>query len=122
MGDAGERRLSRRYKLRLAVQFRVSEGRTLSRWRAGRTCDMSTSGVIFRCGQPLPTNSHIEMVINWPSQRDDLQPICLRAAGQVVRSHGRKVAVRMTFCRMVIETATSPPKTAASGTATFLEE
>ncbi len=83
---------------------------------------MSTSGVIFRCGQPLPANAHIEMVINWPSKRDDLQPICLRAAGHVVRTHGRKVAVRMTFCRMVIEKATSSPKTATSGSATSLEE
>ena len=115
MGNAGERRLNRRYKIGLAIQFRVSEDRNLSRWRTGRTCDMSTGGVIFRCGRPLPVNAHIEMVIHWPAKHDNRYPICLRAAGHVVRSHGRMMAVRMTFCRMFIETATSPPGAAASG-------
>ena len=113
MGNVGERRLSRRYKVGLAVQFRVSEGRSISRWRSGKICDMSTSGVVFRCSQPMPVNSHIELIIEWPSKQDDLHPICLRAAGHVVRSHGRKVAVRMTFCRMVIERAVAAPRAAA---------
>jgi PilZ domain len=114
MGNAGERRQHRRYKVGLAIQFRVSEGRTLSKWRVGRTCDMSTGGVIFRCGQPLPVNAHIEMIIDWPSKQDNRYPICLRAAGHVVRRHGRMMAVRMTFCQMYIEKATFPPGAAAS--------
>ena len=107
MGKTGERRLSRRYKIGLAIQFRVSDGRTMSKWRAGRVCDMSTRGINFRCGQLLPVNAQIELVVDWPVKYDDRSPICLRAAGYVVRSHGRKTSVRMTFCRMVIETATS---------------
>jgi hypothetical protein len=105
MGKTGERRLSRRYRVSLAIQFRISDGRTMSKWRAGKICDMSTGGVIFRCGQALPVNAQIEMVIDWPPKHDNLYPICLRAAGHVVRSQGRKTAVRMTFCRMVIEKA-----------------
>jgi c-di-GMP-binding flagellar brake protein YcgR len=113
MGNTGERRQSRRYKIGLTLQFRVSEGRTISRWRAGKTCDMSTGGLVFRCGQELPVNAHIEMIIDWPSKQDE-QPICLRAAGHVMRRQGRKIAVRMTFCRMVIEKPAMAPKAAAS--------
>ena len=119
MGDAAERRLSRRYKIRLPIQFRVSEGRTISRWRRGRTCDVSTRGIVFRSGQPVPAHAQVEMIVDWPSKRDDLYPITLRAAGHVVRSEGRKIAVRMTFCRMVIESGAGSPKTIASGSDTF---
>ena len=55
------------------------------------------------------------MVIDWPSKKSTLHPICLRALGDVVRSHDKKIAVRMTFCRMGIEKATSPAVNAASG-------
>jgi hypothetical protein len=108
MRNSGERRLSWRYKVGLAIQVRVSEGRTVSKWRTGRTYDMSTSGVMFRCGHPLPENAQVEMIIDWPAKQDDRHPIFLLATGDVVRIRGKKVAVRMTFCRMVIEKA--PPK------------
>ena len=113
MGKAEERRLRWRYKVGLPVQFRVTEGKTVSRWRTGRTCNVSTSGVLFRCAQNLPENAHVEMIIGWPAKQGDLYPISLRAAGDVVRIRGRKIAVRMTFCRMVIEKAAPPSMFAA---------
>jgi hypothetical protein len=58
------------------------------------------------------------MVIDWPSKQDSLYPICLRAAGHVVRRHGRMMAVRMTFCQMVVEKATSPPGAAVANSGT----
>ena len=118
MGNSGERRLSGRYKVGLAIQVRGSEGRTVSRWRTGKTCDISTSGVMFRCGQTLPVNAQVEMIIDWPAKQDNLYPIFLLAAGDVVRIRGRKMAVRMSFCRMVIEKAPTKPMVAAVGAGT----
>jgi hypothetical protein len=103
MRDSGERRLSWRYKIGLGIQVRVAEGRTVSKWRTGKIYDMSTRGILFRCGQPLPVNAQVEMIIDWPAKQDDRYPIFLLASGDVVRIRGKKIAVRMTFCRMVIE-------------------
>jgi hypothetical protein len=110
MRDSGERRLSWRYKVGLGIQVRVAEGKTVSKWRAGKTYDISTRGIMFRCGQPLPVNTQVEMIIDWPAKHDDRYPIFLLASGDVVRIRGKKIAVRMTFCRMVIEKAHAKPK------------
>jgi hypothetical protein len=123
MRDSGERRLNWRYKVGLGIQVRVAEGRSVSKWRAGKTYDISTRGIMFRCGQPLPVNAKVEMIIDWPAKHGDRYPIFLLASGDVVRIRGKKIAVRMTFCRMVIEKAhpkpvVVPPLAAAACTAT----
>jgi hypothetical protein len=56
------------------------------------------------------------MVIDWPSTHG--HPICLFALGDVVRSHHKKIAARMTFQRMGIEKATFPAVNAASNSST----
>ena len=89
------------------------DGRGTATWYTGRTYDISTTGVNFRCNEAVPVNGHIEVVIDWPSKQSTLHPICLRAAGHVVRSEDGKVAVWMTSCRMVIEKPTSPAVNAA---------
>jgi hypothetical protein len=112
MGNTGDRRVSRRYRVVVRLWYRISGGGTISRWRAGKTCDLSSTGVSFRCGHSLATAARLEMVIDWPSKRGGIHPICLRAAGRVVRSDDGKIAVWTTSCRMVIEKATSPPTAA----------
>lgn len=106
MENTSERRLSRRYKIGIEIRFRVSEDGTTSKWRAGRTCDLSNTGVFFRCSHSLPPHAHLEMVIDWPSKQSSIHPIFLCAAGHVVRSHDGEVAVWMTSSRLVIEKAT----------------
>ncbi len=115
MGKMGERRLSRRYTIIVALRYRVSEGEGVSKWRSGKTCELSSTGVSFRCRRALRVNALIEMVIEWPSKHHALQPVCLRAEGRVARSGDGKVAVRMTSCRMVVEHATPPRVMAARG-------
>ena len=114
MGNASERRLCRRYRIVTTIRYRVSERGNLSRWQAGRTCDMSSAGVFFRCRHPLPPDAHLEVVIDWPANQGGAQPIFLRAVGHVVRSLDGEVAVRMTSPRLVIGKATSKPATPAT--------
>ena len=113
MENISERRLSRRYKIRIAIRFRISESGTISKWRVGRTSNMSNSGVFFRCGHSLPLDSHIEMVIDWPSKQGGVHPIFLRAAGRVVRSHDGEIAVSLTSSRLVIEKAAAATSNSA---------
>ena len=81
----------------------------MSEWQAGRTCDMSNTGVSFRCPHSLPPGAHLEMVIDWPSKQGSIHPIFLRAAGHVLRSRDGEVAVWMTSSRLVVEKAPSTP-------------
>lgn len=102
MDNANERRLCRRYRIVTAIRYRVSERGNITRWLNGRTCDLSSTGVFFRCRHPLPPDAHVEMVIDWPSKQGSFHHIFLRAAGDVVRRHDGEVAVRMTCSRLVI--------------------
>jgi hypothetical protein len=115
MGTDGERRLSLRYKVSLVVRFRPLDAKKTGKWHVGRTCDMNTLGVCFQCRAAVPLNSHIEMVMEWPTKHDNLRPIYLRAVGRVVWGDGGKIAVRMSFCRMHIETVIPARDAAASG-------
>ena len=75
---------------------------------------MSSTGVSFRCRHALPIAAHLEMLIDWPSKRGSIHPICLGAAGYIVRSDAGKVAMWVTSCRMVIEKVTPTAVIAAS--------
>ena len=57
---------------------------------------------------------YLEMLIDWPSKRGRIHPICLGAAGYIVRSDAGKVAMWVTSCRMVIEKVTPTAVIAAS--------
>ena len=114
MRDTGDRRLSRRYEVGpVPIRVRVLPVSTASEWHVAALLDLSGNGVSFLCGQPLPVNTRIEMVIDWPAQQS-LPPIRLRALGNVVRCHDGKIAARMTFYRMGIEQATSAAVNTAS--------
>ena len=111
----GERRLSRRYDVAVAIRVRVlpSAGAP-SEWRTGTVLDLSSTGIRFQCARPLPINSRVEMVVDWPAGRNTRQPVCLRASGDVVRSHGNQTAARMTSSRMGIEKAAASRTASAS--------
>lgn len=111
---AGERRLSQRYEVGLPIRVRVLSASTASEWRVGTVLDLSSTGVSFQCGQPLPVNTRIEMVIGWPSQQSTLHPIYLGASGNVVRSHDEEVAARITSSQMAIENSIFAAVNAAS--------
>ncbi len=91
-----DRRINRRYDLRLPLHYRVSQKGQPPRSGSGMSCDLSTSGIAFRCRRPLPVGSHIEMTIAWPARYADMYPMDLVITGFVVRSDSGRTAVRMT--------------------------
>jgi len=110
----GDRRLSRRYAVGLAMRVRVLQTGTPSEWSTATVRDLSSTGVSFQCRRPLPEDARIEMVIDWPSSPNTPHPVCLRASGDVVRTHGNRTAARITSCRMGIEKAAPSAATASS--------
>ena len=111
----GEHRQSPRYEVDLAMRFRVLPASTVSEWRVGTVLALSSTGVSFQCGQPLPANTRIEMVIDWRSRQSTLRPICLPASGDAVRNSDRRVAVQITASRMGIERPRRSSKRSGSG-------
>jgi hypothetical protein len=95
-------RANRRYELRLALHYRVSVKGAATRAGSGTTCDISTSGLSFRCRRTLPVGAHIEIMIDWPAKYRDIDPITLQVTGFIVRCDGNRTAVRMTWRKFKI--------------------
>ncbi len=111
---AGDRRLSRRYDLRLPLQYHLSLKGEPTRSGSGLSLDVSTSGVSFRSRRPLPVGAHIEIVVNWPVRYGDVYPIDLQVTGFVVRSDDNRTAVRMTSHKFrVAQVAAEPVRATA---------
>jgi hypothetical protein len=91
-----------RFNLQLPIHFRVSQRGETSRWASGVTCDMSSTGVTFRCRKALPVGAHIEMAIEWPERQDSYQ-MELLATGFVVSSSATKAEVNMTAHRFRVD-------------------
>ena len=98
-----DRRTKRRYKLRLEMQFRVCGHWSVSRWAKAGLRDISSGGVCFRCSKPCPVGSYVEMIIDWPVKRDDLQKMSIEATGVVVRCERGRIGVRLTSCELRVE-------------------
>jgi hypothetical protein len=95
-GTDVERRVNRRYDIRLPLHYRVSEDGHPPRSGTGMTYDLSTYGVGFHCRRPLPVGARIFMSIAWPTKYQDVHPIDLLVTGSVVRSESGRTAVRVT--------------------------
>ena len=78
------------------------------------SCDLSTSGIGFRCRRPLPVGAHIEMTIAWPAKYAEIYPIDLVVTGFVVRSDAGRTAVRVTSRKLRTDTVTATPYRASA--------
>ncbi len=106
----GERRENRRYRVHLAIHYRVSQRASLPYTGSGSTRDISISGLSFRCRRTLPVGSHIELNVDWPARHRDAFPIELQLTGFVVRSDSGRTAVRITSHRFrVVEIPVQQP-------------
>ena len=106
---SGDRRVNRRYDIRLPLHYRVSIKGEPSRSGSGMTIDMSTCGISFRSRKPLPIGAHVEVVVDWPAKYSDVYPIDLQITGFVVRSDSGRSAVRMTSRKFRVAVTPAEP-------------
>lgn len=92
-GIAGDRRQDRRYELQLDVKWKLIRRRRVLDTGTGQTVDMSSGGVLFDAGRHLPEGLNVELSITWPVLLHNIAPMQLVAAGRIVRSSGRRVAI-----------------------------
>jgi hypothetical protein len=61
----------------------------------GRTIDLSSSGLRFTADRPLPVGQGIRLYIDWPALLNGKVKMQLAISGEVVRTHGTEVALRI---------------------------
>ena len=63
---AGDRRRDKRYELQLDVRWKLIRRRRLLESGEGRTLDVSSGGILFDAGRPLPAGLNVELSVTWP--------------------------------------------------------
>jgi hypothetical protein len=80
------RRGSERMAIEREVQYRVLNSKTTEPAVAGKTLNISSSGVLFTTDAVLLPGRRVELSINWPAQLDNKCALKLVARGRIVRS------------------------------------
>lgn len=89
-----ERRQHRRYALRLDVQYRFLNSRTIEgRTGSGRTLNISSHGLLFETDAPLPDRGEITLDVRWPFLLDNAHHLKFVVRGWIVRSEANATAV-----------------------------
>jgi len=91
-----ERRSHKRYPIELDLRYKLFNRARVMQEGLGRTCDLSTGGVLFRLDQSLPKGSRAELSVDWPLRLDGVCPLQVLISGQVVRSWAKAAVVRIT--------------------------
>ncbi len=92
---SGDRRENRRYELVLELKWKLVRRRKVLESGSGRTLDLSSGGVLFEAGRPLPVGLQVEMSIAWPALLHNVAPMQLVVSGRVVRTDGARAAIQM---------------------------
>jgi hypothetical protein len=91
----GERRFDRRYDIALEVRWKLVRRRKVLDSGTGRTIDLSSGGILFEAGRPLPVGLNVELWIAWPALLHNVSPMQLVVSGRIVRTNGSLAAIHM---------------------------
>ncbi|HEV3199467.1 MAG TPA: PilZ domain-containing protein [Bryobacteraceae bacterium] len=76
------RRKHRRFAMELELRYTLTSGQT----GTGEVLNMSTGGMLFRCGTVLPIGELIRADLTWPFLLEGGESLELRVHGMVLRS------------------------------------
>jgi PilZ domain-containing protein len=86
---------SSRFPIQTELRYRTLNQREAILSGAGRTLNISSSGVLFTSDHDLPVGTRLEVYINWPAQLNDNCLLNLVARGRVMRHTGGQLAVQI---------------------------
>lgn len=90
-----DRRQSDRFPIEREVRYKVLSKRLGDEAGAGKTLNMSSSGVLFTTDQMLIPGKRLELAISWPAQLNNKCALKLVARGRVVRCDRGQAAVEI---------------------------
>ena len=91
----GDRRKDRRYGIPLELRWKLIRRRKVLFTGEGHTIDLSSGGLLFDAGRPLPAGLNVELSVSWPVLLRDMTPMKLAISGRIVRSQGNLTAIRI---------------------------
>ena len=94
-GIAGDRRIDRRYDLRLELRWKLIRRQRLIDNGSGTSVDLSSGGILFDAGRPLPLGLNVELSISWPVLLHNTAALQLIVAGRIMRTSGNCAAIQM---------------------------
>jgi hypothetical protein len=80
----------------LELRWKLIRRKKIQDAGTGRTIDLSSGGVLFDAGRPLPPGLNVELSVSWPVLLHNVAPMQLVVSGRVIRSMGSHVAVQIT--------------------------
>jgi len=83
-----ERRTKQRFPIQLDLLYRVYQGRRVAKLEAGRSIDISSTGIVFRSDQDVATGTRVEVSTSWPALLHGTCALRWVVFGSVVRSQG----------------------------------
>jgi c-di-GMP-binding flagellar brake protein YcgR len=90
-----ERRGADRFPIEQEVRYRVISRRQDDDSGAGRTVNMSSSGILFSTEKDLQPGRQVELSVAWPAQLNNSTPLKLVARGRVVRVEEQRAALEI---------------------------
>jgi hypothetical protein len=87
-----ERRKAARFPIEQEVRYRIFS-RGNGNAGAGRTVNISSTGILFTTDQPVNPGERLEVSMHWPAQLDHKCPLKLVASGRVVRGENGTAAI-----------------------------
>jgi hypothetical protein len=90
-----DRRHSDRFPIERDVRYRVLSKRTGDEAGAGKTVNISSSGVLFTTEHVLLPGRRLELAISWPAQLNNKCALKLVARGRVVRLEDGRTAMEI---------------------------
>ena len=94
-GIGGDRRHDRRYGINLDLRWKLIRRRRVLDTGTGRTLDLSSGGIRFDPGRPLPVGLNVELSIAWPVLLRNEASMQLIVSGRIVRAGQNGTAVCM---------------------------
>jgi hypothetical protein len=80
-----DRRMSRRFPLRLPVRYRPIGSRDAGEWTACESVNISSSGVLLTASEAIQQGQPVEALVSWPVFLDKHIPLKLVVKGHIVR-------------------------------------
>jgi len=88
-----ERRRKDRFSFVTSLQYRM---RRDTKWEgSGRTANMSAGGILIVSDRSFQPGAQIEISLDWPGLYHDAERMRLVVSAEVVRSQGRRTALRI---------------------------
>jgi hypothetical protein len=107
-GIAGDRRADRRYDLKLELRWKLIRRQRLLDSGSGTSVDLSSGGILFDAGRPLPPGLNVQLSISWPVLLHNTAALQLIVSGRIMRASGTCAAIQMA--QHEFRTIAQPPE------------